>query len=110
MKRICSYCNKLQPLNKKHFQIVKMFKQGFSFMCLDCDEKTKKPKLKDKKQNKILHEKVEVKLQQKDITEIVNVLGYYKGELQSVEDYDIPTHGIDKLINKLKKQLEEHVA
>ena len=77
-------------------------------MCLDCDEKTKKPKAKDKKQNKILHEKVEVKLQQKDITEIVNVLGYYKGELQSVQDYDIPTQSIDKLINKLNKQLEDH--
>ena len=77
-------------------------------MCLDCDEKTKKPKAKDKKQNKILHEKVEVKLQQKDITEIVNVLGYYKGELQSVQDYDIHTQGIDKLINKLNKQLEDH--
>ena len=44
----------------------------------------------------------------KDIAEIVNILGYYKGELQSAQDYEIPTHGLDKLIGKLNKQLEEH--
>ena len=85
-----------------------MFKKGFSFMCIDCDEKSKKPKSRDKKEEKFLHEKVEVKLQHKDIAEIVNILGYYKGELQSSEEYEIPTHGIDKLIGKLNKQLEEH--
>ena len=106
MKRVCSYCKKTQPLNKKHFQLVKMFKQGFSFMCLDCDEKSKKPRSLDKKENKFLHEKVEVKLQHKDIAEIVGILSYYKGELQCTEDYDIPTHGLDKIINKLNKQLE----
>ena len=108
MKRTCNSCNKSQPLNKKHFQVVKMFKKGFSFMCIDCDEKSKKPKSRDKKEEKFLHEKVDVKLQHKDITEIVNILGYYKGELQSSEEYEIPTHGIDKLIGKLNKQLEEH--
>ena len=108
MKRTCSCCQKEKPLNKKHFQVVKMFKKGFSFMCLDCDEKSKKPKSRDKKEEKFLHEKVEVKLQHKDIAEIVNILGYYKGELQSSEEYEIPTHGIDKLIGKLNKQLEEH--
>ena len=108
MKRTCNSCNKTQPLNKKHFQVVKMFKKGFSFMCLDCDEKSKKPKPRDKKEEKFLHEKLEVKLQHKDIAEIVNILGYYKGELQSTQDYDIPTHGLDKLIGKLNKQLEEH--
>jgi hypothetical protein len=51
---------------------------------------------------------VEVKLQHKDIAEIVNILGYYKGELQSTQDYDIPTHGLDKLIKKLQHQMEEH--
>jgi ribosome-associated translation inhibitor RaiA len=84
-----------------------MFKKGFSFMCLDCDEKSKKPKLR-KEETKFLKEKVEVKLQHKDIAEIVGILGYYKGELQSSEEYDIPTHSLDKLIGKLNKQLEEH--
>ena len=88
--------------------MVKMFKQGFSFMCLDCDEKSKKPKPRDKEESKFLKEKVEVKLQHKDISEIVNILGYYKGELQSTEEHDIPTHSIDKLISKLNKQLDEH--
>jgi len=108
MKRTCNCCNKTQPLNKKHFQVVKSFKQGFSFWCLDCDEKSKKPKPRDKKEDKFLHEKLEVKLQHKDISEIVSILGYYKGELQSSEDYDIPTHSLDKLIKKLQHQLEEH--
>ena len=108
MKRTCSFCNKEKPLNKKHFQVVKSFKQGFSFMCLDCDEKSKKPKSRDKGETKFLKEKVEVKLAHKDIDEIVSILGYYKGELQSSEDYDIPTHGLDKLIKKLQHQLEEH--
>ena len=85
-----------------------MFKQGFSFMCLDCDEKSKKPKRRDKGETKFLKEKVEVKLQHKDIAEIVGILGYYKGELQSSEEYDIPTHRLDKLIKKLQHQLEEH--
>ena len=76
-------------------------------MCIDCDEKSKKPKLR-KEETKFLKEKVEVKLQHKDIAEIVNILGYYKGELQSSEEYEIPTHGLDKLIGKLNKQLEEH--
>ena len=85
-----------------------MFKQGYSFLCLDCDEKSKKPKPRDKKEDKFLKEKVEVKLQHKDIAEIVNILSYYKGELQSFEEYEIPTHGLDKLIKKLQHQLEEH--
>ena len=108
MKRTCNYCKKEKPLNKKHFQVVKSFKQGFSFMCLDCDEKSKKPKPRDKEETKFLKEKVEVKLQHKDIAEIVNILGYYKGELQSAEDHDIPTQGLDKLIKKLQHQMEEH--
>ena len=88
--------------------MVKMFKQGFSFMCLDCDEKSKKPKPRDKEESKFLKEKVEVKLQHKDISEIINILGYYKGELQSTEEHDISTHSIDKLTSKLNKQLDEH--
>ena len=108
MRRVCNSCKKTQPLNKKHFQVVKIFKQGFSFMCLDCDEKSKKPTPIDKTEDKFLHEKVEVKLQHKDIAEIVSILSYYKGELQSTQDYDIPTHGLDKLIKKLQHQIEEH--
>ena len=107
MKRTCSCCQKEKPLNKKNFQVVKSFKQGYSFFCLDCDEKAKKPKPR-KKDEKFLKEKLEVKLQHKDIAEIVNILGYYKGELQSTQDYDIPTHGLDKLIKKLQHQMEEH--
>ena len=68
----------------------------------------KKPKPRDKEESKFLKEKVEVKLQHKDIAEIINILGYYKGELQSTQDYNMPTHGIDKLIDKLNKQLDEH--
>jgi len=107
MKRICNCCNKEKPLNKKNFQVVESFKQGYAFMCIDCDEKSKKPKPRDKKEEKFLHEKLEIKLQHKDIVEIVSILGYYKGELQSAQDYDIPTHGLDKLMGKLNKQLEE---
>ena len=107
MKRTCNCCNKEKQLNKKNFQEVKMFKKGFSFCCIDCDEKSKKPKPR-KKDEKFLKEKLEVKLQHKDIAEIVNILGYYKGELQSTQDYDIPTHGLDKLIKKLQHQMEEH--
>ena len=55
MKRTCSCCKKEQPLNKKHFQVVKSFKQGFSFFCLECDEILKKPKKRDKK-GKLLEE------------------------------------------------------
>ena len=88
--------------------MVKSFKQGYSFCCIDCDEKSKKPKPRDKEETKILKEKVEVKLQHKDSAEIVNILGYYKGELQSSEEYEIPTHGLDKLIKKLQHQMEQH--
>ena len=77
-------------------------------MCLCCDEKSKKPKPRDKEETKFPKEKAEVKLQHKDIAEIVNILGYDKGELQSTQDYDIPTHGLDKLIKKLQHQMEEH--
>lgn len=108
MKRTCNCCNKSQPLNKKHFQPIKMFKDGFSFCCIGCDLKLKKVKPRPKKEEKFLHEKLEIKLQHKDIVEIVNILGYYKGQLQSVDEYEIPTTNLDKLINKLNNQLQEH--
>lgn len=44
MKRKCCHCLIEKTLNKKNFQAVKTFKNGFSFLCLECDEMTKKPK------------------------------------------------------------------
>jgi len=108
MKRTCNCCNKSQPLNKKHFQVVKSFKQGFSFMCTDCDEKSKKSKPRDKKEEKFLNEKVEFKLQHKDIMELVKVLAYYQGELECSVNYEIYTSNLTKLIKKLQHHLEDH--
>jgi len=108
MKRTCNCCNKSHPLNKKHFQVVKSFKQGFSFMCTDCDEKSKKSKPRDKKEEKFLNEKVEFKLQHKDIMELVKVLAYYQGELECSVNYEIDTSNLTKLIKKLQHHLEDH--
>jgi hypothetical protein len=62
MKRTCSCCDKEKPLNKKHFQVVKSFKQGFSFWCLDCNEESKK--LKPRKQTQ------DVKLQTEGLSRV----------------------------------------
>jgi len=107
MKRTCNCCQKEQPLNKKHFQVVKSFKQGFSFCCIDCDEKSKKPKPRDKKDDKFLKEKLEVKIQHRDLTELVNILGYYKGMVES-DEHEIPTNNIDRMLEKIHHELEKH--
>lgn len=106
MKRTCSCCKKEQPLNKKYFQVVKAFKQGYSFFCLDCDEKAKKPKPR-KKDEKFLKEKLEVKIQHRDLTELVSILGYYKGMIETDEN-EIDTGNIDRMLEKIHHELEKH--
>jgi hypothetical protein len=46
--RKCSGCEKEKLLNKENFQIVKAFRKGFSFYCLDCNKELEKPKPKTK--------------------------------------------------------------
>ena len=107
LKRLCSYCNKEKPLNKKHFQLVKTFKQGYSFCCLTCNEQSKKPKPR-KKDQKFLNEKLEVKIQHRDLKELVKILGYYKGMIESSEEHEIPTSNIDRILTKIKHELNKH--
>jgi hypothetical protein len=106
MKRICVCCKKEQPLNKKHFQVVKTFKDGYSFCCLTCNEENKKPKPR-KKEEKFLKEKLEVKIQHRDLTELVTILYYYKGMVES-SDKEIPTGNIDRMLEKIHHELEKH--
>ena len=87
--------------------IIKMFRQGYSFCCLDCDEKNKKPKVK-KKDEKFLSEKLEVKIQHRDLKELVNILGYYKGMVESSDEHEIPTSNIDRMLDKIKHELNKH--
>lgn len=41
-QRRCCKCNIDKPLNIENYQVIKTFKQGYSFYCNDCS----KPKLK----------------------------------------------------------------
>ncbi len=41
--RICDKCGETKPLDVHHFQVVKYFRDGFSYYCHDCS----KPKPKD---------------------------------------------------------------
>lgn len=41
--RICDKCGEEKPLDLEHYQVVKYFRDGFSYYCNDCS----KPKLKD---------------------------------------------------------------
>ena len=41
--RICDKCGEIKPLDKDHYQVVKYFRDGFSYYCHDCS----KPKPKD---------------------------------------------------------------
>lgn len=107
IKRICNYCKKEKPLNKKHFQVIKMFKQGYSFCCLDCDEKNKKPKTK-KKDEKFFNEKLEVKIQHRDLEDLVGILGYYKGMIESSDEHEIPTNNIDRILTRIRHELNKH--
>ena len=107
MKRTCVCCNKEQPLNKKHFQVVKTFKEGYSFCCLDCDTESKKVKPR-KKEEKFLKEKLEVKLQHRDLTELVVILGYYKGMLESSHEQETPMGNIDRVLEKIHHELDKH--
>jgi len=107
MKRVCSYCKKTQPLNEKHFQLVKTFKQGYSFCCLTCNEQNKKPKTR-KKDQKFLSEKLEVKIQHRDLKELENILGYYKGMVESSEKNEITINNINRMLGKIKHELNKH--
>ena len=49
--RKCSGCKKEKSLNKENFQVVKAFRKGFSFYCLDCNKELEKPKPKTKEKN-----------------------------------------------------------
>jgi len=106
MKRTCVCCKKEQPLNKKHFQVVKSFKDGYSYCCLTCDKENKKVK-PQKKEEKFLKEKLEVKIQHRDLTELVTILGYYKGMLES-SDEEIPTGNIDRMLEKIHHEINKH--
>jgi len=107
MKRVCNYCNKEKPLDKKHFELVKMFKQGYSFCCLNCNEQNKKPKIR-KKDQKFLSEKLEVKMQHRDLEELVNILGYYKGMVESSEEQEITVSNINRMLGKVRHELNKH--
>jgi hypothetical protein len=107
LKRLCSYCSKEKPLNKKHFQVVKTFKEGYSFCCLTCNEQSKKPKPR-KKDQKFLNEKLEVKIQHRDLEELVNILGYYKGMIESSEEHEITIDNINRMLGKIKHELNKH--
>ena len=106
MKRVCNCCNKQYPLDKKHFQVVKAFEKGYSYCCLTCDKENKKVK-PQKKEEKFLKEKLEVKLQHRDLVELVTILGYYKGMLET-SDEEIPTGNIDRMLEKIHHELNKH--
>jgi hypothetical protein len=106
MKRTCVCCKKEQPLNKKHFQVVKFFKEGYSFCCLTCDTESKKIK-PQKKEVKFLKEKLEVKLQHRDLIELVNILGYYKGMIESSTEKK-STDNIDRVLEKIHHEINKH--
>ena len=42
-ERTCSNCNETKPLDKDHFEVVKFFRSGLSYYCLECC----KPKPRD---------------------------------------------------------------
>ena len=107
MNRTCVCCKKELPLNKKHFQVVKSFKDGFSFCCLICDKENKKVK-PQKKEEKFLKEKLEVKMQHRDLAELVTILGYYKGMLEASDEHEIPTGNIDRMLEKIYHELDKH--
>ncbi len=41
--RVCSKCGEEKPLDSKHYQVVKLFRSGFSYYCNECN----KPKPRD---------------------------------------------------------------
>jgi hypothetical protein len=41
--RICDKCGETKPLDNEHYQVVKYFRDGFSYYCLECS----KPKPRD---------------------------------------------------------------
>jgi predicted RNA-binding Zn-ribbon protein involved in translation (DUF1610 family) len=41
-KRKCNKCGEEKPLNKEHFQVVEVFKEGYSFYCNSCDKPIRK--------------------------------------------------------------------
>jgi transcription elongation factor Elf1 len=41
-QRTCSKCGEEKPLNTEHYQIVKYFKEGYSFYCNVCNAPKKR--------------------------------------------------------------------
>jgi hypothetical protein len=41
--RVCAKCREEKPLDRDHYQVVKVFKEGFSYYCNECN----KPKPRD---------------------------------------------------------------
>ena len=41
-QRKCSKCEEVKPLDSEHFQVVKSFREGYSFYCNECDKPPKK--------------------------------------------------------------------
>jgi len=107
MKRVCVCCQKKFPLNDEYFQVVPYFKNKYSFCCLTCDKESKKIKV-TKKEEKFQKEKLEVKLQHRDLIDLIQILGYYKGMLESTVDPQIPMHVIDRMLEKIRREIENH--
>lgn len=38
MERTCSKCEQVKPLDENHYQVVKYFRNGFSYYCNDCSK------------------------------------------------------------------------
>ena len=49
----------------------------------------------------------EVKIQHRDLTELVSILGYYKGMIETDEN-EIDTGNIDRMLEKIHHELEKH--
>jgi ribosome-associated translation inhibitor RaiA len=49
-----------------------------------------------------------VKIQHRDLKELVKILGYYKGMIESSEEHEIPTSNIDRILTKIKHELNKH--
>jgi hypothetical protein len=106
MIRTCVCCKKQFPLNKENFQVVKSFKEGYSYCCLTCDKEKKKVG-GTKKEVKFQKEKLEVKLQHRDLSELITILGYYKGMLETTDE-KMSTSNIDRMLEKIHHELDKH--
>ena len=49
-----------------------------------------------------------MKIQHRDLEELVNILGYYKGMIESSEDHEITIDNINRMLGKIKHELNKH--